>query len=619
MDNTDAHKAKYKEERLYMSTNQNLMQHMRELIDCIKAADVAYYRDDNPTMTDREYDLLVDELKELEATTGMILSGSPTQTVSGEILKELTPVRHTKPMLSADKTKSVDEMLQFANGRPVVLSWKLDGLTLVLRYEGGEFKQAITRGREGIIGEDVTHTVRTFMNVPMCIPCTDKFEVRGEGVISWAHFEKINLSLSEPYSHPRNLAAGSVRMLDARESGKRYLEFFAFDLISDSIEEQRKTAQLQFLAENGFDVVPYVYTDTHDADELRELIANFKPAEYGYPVDGVIMEYDNLVYGRSLGATGHHENRLMALKWEDELYETECTGLDVAVTRTGMVSLTATFKPVEIDGTMVSRAYVHNFTIYKNLALGIGDKLMVYKANKIIPQIAENRTKSGELDYPHTCPCCGSRLTFHTLPGGSKQLFCENPSCAAKLVQKFDHFCEKTRMNIEGLSATTLEKFIGHGWIKNFGDLYFHGSVDITDPCYNRDVWCRMTDVKIRNGVYTCIAWHHKDKGTFDNGEPYCYDVIGIIGIYLDGVIPCQKDMKEIGSIGVDAGLAGFFHNKPDYTDDEWAAFCDRVRHGDAWLIKEGFYSSSGYGDGCYGVYAYEQGGEITAIEIRFL
>ena len=413
MDNTDPYKTKFKEERLYMSTNQNLMQHMRELIDRIKAADVAYYRDDNPTMTDREYDLLVDELKELETTTGLILSGSPTQTVSGEILKELTPVRHTKPMLSADKTKSVDEMLRFANGRPVVLSWKLDGLTLVLRYEGGEFKQAITRGREGIIGEDVTHTVRTFMNVPMCIPCTDKFEVRGEGVISWAHFEKINLSLSEPYSHPRNLAAGSVRMLDARESGKRYLEFFAFDLISDSIEEQSKTAQLQFLAENGFDVVPYVYTDTHDADELRKLIADFKPAEYGYPVDGVIMEYDNLVYGRSLGATGHHENRLMALKWEDELYETECTGLDVAVTRTGMVSLTATFKPVEIDGTMVSRAYVHNFTIYKNLALGVGDKLMVYKANKIIPQIAENRTKSGELDYPHTCPCCGSRLTFH--------------------------------------------------------------------------------------------------------------------------------------------------------------------------------------------------------------
>lgn len=215
-----------------MSTNQNLMQHMRELIDRIKAADVAYYRDDNPTMTDREYDLLVDELKELETTTGLILSGSPTQTVSGEILKELTPVRHTKPMLSADKTKSVDEMLRFANGRPVVLSWKLDGLTLVLRYEGGEFKQAITRGREGIIGEDVTHTVRTFMNVPMCIPCTDKFEVRGEGVISWAHFEKINLSLSEPYSHPRNLAAGSLEdacLCDAASINLLIADWYRFD------------------------------------------------------------------------------------------------------------------------------------------------------------------------------------------------------------------------------------------------------------------------------------------------------------------------------------------------------------------------------------------------------
>lgn len=261
-------------------------------------------------------------------------------------------------------------------------------------------------------------------------------------------------------------------MLDASESGKRYLEFFAFDLISNSIENQSKIGQLQFLAQNGFDVVPYVYTDTHDADDLRALITGFKPAEYGYPVDGVIMEYDDLVYGKSLGATGHHENRLMALKWEDELYETECTGLDAAVTRTGMVSLTATFKPVEIEGTMVSRAYVHNLTIFQNLALGVGDKLMVYKANKIIPQIAENRTQSGGLEPPNTCPCCGSTFTIHTMPRGSQQLFCENPSCAAKLVQKFDHFCEKTRMNIEGLSATTLEKFIGHGWIRNFGDLY---------------------------------------------------------------------------------------------------------------------------------------------------
>lgn len=448
------------------------LERMKELIEIIKEADIAYYRDNNPTMTDREYDLLFDELKSLEHDTELTLSGSPTQKVSGEILEELTPVRHSKPMLSADKTKSVDELIRFADGRPVILSWKLDGLTLVLRYENGIFKQAITRGREGIIGEDVTHTVRKFMNVPMSVPSKDSFEVRGEGVISWVNFDKINLSLEEPYSNPRNLASGSVRMLDANESGKRYLEFFAFELISDFIESASKLGQLQFLESNGFDVVPHVYTDSHDENELRSIITDFKPKEFAYPVDGIIMEYDNIAYGKSLGATGHHENRLIALKWEDKLYETTCTGLDIATTRTGLVSLTATFEPVEIDGTMVSRAYVHNFTIFKNLALGKGDKILVYKANMIIPQIAENKTKSGNLEFPHYCPCCGTMLSIHNLPGGSQQLFCENPNCAAKLVQKFDHFCEKTRMNIEGLSATTLEKFIDHGWIKNFGDLY---------------------------------------------------------------------------------------------------------------------------------------------------
>lgn len=456
-----------------MSANKSKQERMQELVSLLKAADVAYYRDDNPIMTDREYDMLTDELQVLEKETGLVLSGSPTQTVSGEILEELVPVKHTKPMLSADKTKSVDDLIRFAGEHPVILSWKMDGLTLVLRYENGELKQAITRGREGIIGEDVTHTLRTFMNVPLTIPTKDSFEVRGEGVISWTNFEKINLGLTEPYSHPRNLAAGSVRTLDPNESGKRFLEFWAFELVSDYLEPHSKIGQQQFLEANGFSVVPYVFMDIHkDPQHLRQAIESFKPAEFAYPVDGLIMEYEDIQYGKSLGATGHHENRLIALKWEDELYETECVGLDVATTRTGMVSLTATFQPVKIDGTMVSRAYVHNFTIFKNLALGVGDKIMVYKANRIIPQIAENKTKSGSLNVPMCCPCCGSALMIHAMPGGSQQLYCENSSCAAKLVQKFDHFCEKTRMNIEGLSATTLEKFIGHGWIKNFGDLY---------------------------------------------------------------------------------------------------------------------------------------------------
>lgn len=446
---------------------------MRELIRKIKEADTAYYKYDNPSMTDREYDLLVDELKGLEAETGLTLSGSPTQMVSGEILEKLTPVRHTKPMLSADKTKSVDDLIRFAAGREVLLSWKMDGLTLVLRYEDGKLIQAITRGREGTIGEDVTHTVRAFLNVPLTIPTKDSFEVRGEGVISWENFRKINASLEEPYTQARSFAAGSVRKLDAGESKKRLLEFWAFDLVSDYLEPNSKLAQQQFLERNGFSVVPYIYLDTlHDEKMVRDAVDSMDPKNFAYPVDGIIMEYEDIPYGKSLGATGHHENRLIALKWQDELYETECTGLDIATTRTGMVSLTATFAPVEIDGSMVERAYVHNLDIFKKLALGVGDKLRVYKANMIIPQIAENLTNSGSIDIPTKCPCCGSTLWIRKSSGGTRQLFCENPNCAAKLVQKFAHFCEKTRMNIEGLSATTLEKFIGHGWIHNFGDLY---------------------------------------------------------------------------------------------------------------------------------------------------
>ena len=457
-----------------MSANkyQTNLERIKELIQILNEADIAYYRDSRPIMTDFDYDRLFDELKGLERDTGLILSNSPTQKVSGEILEELTPVRHSKPMLSADKTKSVEDMVKFADKKPVVLSWKLDGLTLVLRYENGELKQAITRGREGIIGEDVTHTVRTFINVPLTIPSKEAFEVRGEGVISWANFEKINLSLTEPYSHPRNLASGSVRMLDANESGKRYLEFLGFDLISDSIESQSKMGQLEFLARNGFDVVPHVFADNYSDEDIRKMIADFNPAEFDYSVDGLIMEYDDVTYGKSLGSTGHHENRLLALKWEDQLFETKFLGVELATTRTGMVSITGILEPVEIDGTVVSRAYLHNLDIFNSFKFGIGDTVKVYKANMIIPQIQENVTKSSTYTLPMTCPCCGEPLAVKTTPGGTDFLYCQNQHCSARLVQKFVHFCEKTRMNIEGLSESTLEKFISHGWIRNFGDLY---------------------------------------------------------------------------------------------------------------------------------------------------
>ena len=385
--------------------------------------------------------------------------------------QSLTEVRHTRPMLSADKTKSVDDLVRFAGGRDVVLSWKLDGLTLVLRYDNGELKQAITRGREGIIGEDVTHTVRTFLNVPLTVPTKDPFEVRGEGVISWENFKKINDSLEEPYTHPRNLAAGSVRKLDPAESKKRLLEFKAFDLVTD-FSFPTKTEQLDFLAENGFSVVPHLRLAAPSADKVKNIVALMNPASFEYPVDGIIMEYNDTAYGKSLGATGHHENRLIALKWKDELYTTKFLGVELATTRTGMVSITGLFEPVEMDGATVSRAYLHNYNIFEQFQFGVGDTIHVYKANMIIPQIAENLTKSGTYKLPQKCPCCGGALSIQQTSGGTSQLFCDNPHCAAKLVQKFAHFCEKTRMNIEGLSATTLEKFIGHGWVRNFGDLY---------------------------------------------------------------------------------------------------------------------------------------------------
>lgn len=455
-----------------MRANQKeVTQSMRKLIAELTEADIAYYKHDNPLMTDREYDRKLDQLRSLEEESGIILSGSQTQKVSGEILEELVSVRHTKPMLSAGKTKSIDELVKFAGGRDVVLSWKMDGLTLVLRYENGVLQQAITRGREGIIGEDVTHTVRKFDNVPLAIPVKDAIEVRGEGVISWENFEKINLSLEEPYGHPRNLASGSTRKLNAAEAGKRHLEFAAFELVTD-MQMDTKAEQLAFMEQLGFLVVPYVRIPSADDDAIRQAVASMKPEEFAYPVDGLILEQDNIAYGRSLGSTGHHENRMMALKWEDELYETKFLGLETAVTRNGMVSLTGIFEPVEIGGTEVSRAYLHNLDIFEKLALGQGDTIQVYKANMIIPQIAENQTKSGTVDIPSNCPCCGSRLQIHETSGGTRQLFCENPNCAAKLVRKFVHFCDKTRMDIEGLSEKTLAKFIGMGWICNFGDLY---------------------------------------------------------------------------------------------------------------------------------------------------
>ncbi len=449
-----------------------MLERMKTLVGALKKADVAYFRYDKPIMSDREYDALYNELLALEDSTGLILSGSPTQYVPGETLEGLTEVVHTKPMLSAKKTKRIEEICSFINGRAVTVSWKADGLTLVLRYSGGKLRQAITRGREGRIGEDVTHAVRKMMNVPLQKTCTDEIEVRGEGVVSWENFKQFNDTLEEPYTHPRNLAAGSVRKLDAEAVSNRYLEFLAFDLVSEAASNSKKEQQ-EFLRGIGFDVVPFVYLEQNSTnDHIRTVIESFAPEDFAYPVDGLIVEYDDRAYGRSLGATGHHTNNMIALKWQDELYETTFLGVELATTRTGMVSITGKFKDVEMDGATVNRAYLHNLDIFEEYRFGVGDTITVFKANQIIPQIYYNRTQSNTYVLPDVCPCCGSQLIVKPTTGGTRFLHCDNPDCPAKLVQKFVHYCEKTRMNIEGLSEATLEKFIDRGWIKDFGDIY---------------------------------------------------------------------------------------------------------------------------------------------------
>jgi len=470
---------------------------MKKLVEQIALADAAYYKYDAPIMSDKEYDGLCEELTNLERVTGIVLSGSPTQRVSGAILESLMQVRHSKPMLSAAKTKSIDEIVKFIDGRQAVVSWKLDGLTLVLRYEGGKLAQALTRGGEGgMVGEDVTHSVKAMVNVPLTIPFPDYLEVRGEGVISWEHFDRANQDSDEPYSHPRSLSAGSIRRIDTRKTKALMLEFFTFDLISDDGADNSKTGQFERLANCGFSVAPHLPIGEHASEKLiKDILNGFDPKSYGYPVDGLIVEYNDIAYGKSLGSTGHHENRLIALKWDDELYETIFRGLELATTRTGMVSLTGMFDDVVIDGATVNRAYLHNLDVLDRFRLGVGDRVMIYKANQIIPQLAENLTKSGTLAYPARCPCCGSNLSIHTSESGTRLLFCENPPCPAKLVRKFIHFCSKTRMDIPDLSEKRLEVFLNNGWIKNFGDLYElerHREAIIAAPGFGERLFDRL-------------------------------------------------------------------------------------------------------------------------------
>lgn len=453
---------------------------MRELIAVMKKEADAYYLYDDPIVPDSVYDAQFDELVALEKETGIILGGSPTQKVGGGILEGLKEVVHPKPMLSADKTKSIDELVAFAKKSDrVSVSWKEDGLTLVLTYRNGVLFQAVTRG-DGEVGEDVTEAAKTIPSIPLKLPLANpdidgNIVVRGECVISRNDFNEINKSLEVPYSHPRNLAAGSIRKLSVAEVSQRPLHFKAFELVTND-DFESKAATWNALWIFGFDTAEY---EMCTAEELPEVIKKFKPEEYPYPVDGLIVEYDDLAFGTSLGATGHHEKNKIALKWEDETYKTIFRGVRTQTTRTGTVSLTALFDPVKIDGSTVQKATLHNVTFFENLELGVGDEIEVFKSNKITPAIAKNNTRSNTFPTPDTCPCCGSKLIRFT-PEKTTFLRCPNEECSARKVRQFVHFVSRSAMNIDGLSEATLEKLLAGGFIKDFSGIYWsiHNSME---------------------------------------------------------------------------------------------------------------------------------------------
>jgi DNA ligase (NAD+) len=427
-----------------------------------------YYLLDNPTISDAEYDKKYNELERLENEANFYLANSPTRKVQGAVLDCFAKIEHSKPMLSAAKTKDVNEIKKFIGNSSFYCSYKLDGLTLVVRYCNGKLVQAVTRGT-GIVGEDVTEQAKMITNLPMHIPYNGDLELRGECVVSWDNFNKINDGLENKYSHPRNLAAGSLRNLDTNITKERNLSYVVFECVSDLYDEDMlfdsKWDELGYLDYLGFETVERCHGTVDDCVE------DMKPERYKYPVDGAIFELCMKSYSKSLAATSHHENCRMALKWADTAYETTLLDVEWNTTRTGLISPVAIFEEVDLDGALTTRATLHNLSIIKQLELGIGDTITVYRSNMVIPKVDDNLTRSNTLIIPAKCPCCGAE-TIVKDTDNSQVLMCPNPDCSAKKIAQFTHFVSRKCMNIDGLSEKTLETLISHGFLRNFKDIY---------------------------------------------------------------------------------------------------------------------------------------------------
>ncbi|MBR6217535.1 MAG: NAD-dependent DNA ligase LigA [Eubacterium sp.] len=451
---------------------------IKELVEILNEASKAYYAEDREIMSNLAYDALYDELQSLEEETGTVLANSPTRKVGYEVVSYLPKEAHPEPMLSLDKTKDTAVLKDWLTGHTGVMSWKMDGLTVVLTYEDGELVKAVTRGN-GEIGEVITANAKTFINIPAKISYKGRLSLRGEAIISYSDFERINASIADvdaKYKNPRNLCSGSVRQLSSKITAERNVRFYAFSLVDPDDEELIKSFEnsfqkrFEFMAGLGFDVVE---SKLVTPDTLEDTVKWFseKIKENDFPSDGLVLSFEDVEYGRSLGRTAKFPRNAIAFKWKDEQAETVLRLIEWSPSRTGLINPVAVFDPVELEGTTVSRASVHNISIMKELGLGIGDRITVYKANMIIPQIAENLTRSGKLPIPDSCPSCGGKTEIKN-ENGTETLYCDNPLCPAKNIKGFALFVSRNAMNIDGMSEATIEKFVDRGFIRTYSDFY---------------------------------------------------------------------------------------------------------------------------------------------------
>ena len=548
---------------------QSKMDRIKELVELLNKAGKSYYSEGRELMSNYEYDALYDELGMLEKETGYILSNSPTVNVGYEVLSELPKERHESPMLSLDKTKSPEALAEWLGSQKGLLSWKLDGLTIVLTYDNGQLQKAVTRGN-GEVGEIITNNARVFKNVPVTIPFKGKLVLRGEAIITYSDFERINEQIPEAdakYKNKRNLCSGSVRQLNNEITAQRNVHFFAFTLVSaqDVDFDNSRQRQFEWLKDQGFSVVEYKMVTK---DTILDTIEWFEKTivTNDFPSDGLVILYDDIAYGDSLGRTAKFPRNAMAFKWTDETAETTLREIEWSASRTGLINPVAVFDPVELEGTQVSRASVHNISIVESLKLGLGDRIKVFKANMIIPQIAENLTQSGNLEIPEVCPVCGGKTQIKQV-NDVKTLYCINEDCQAKHVKSFAHFVSRDALNIDGLSEATLEKFIQHGFLKNFCDLYhlekFRDEIIALDGFGEKSYENLLTSVE--NSRNTTLPKFIYGLGIANVGLSNAKMIVQALGNDIEKVIHAgRQELEKIDGVGavIADTFASYFENE---------------------------------------------------------